>query len=347
MVGVRGRWGRGVVLTGGEPKLHTSCVFSSIVWGMHATNKNHMDARETGLSADEDVSLPPVDEQRTSEWIVVLAAAYVDYRLSYAGGLWQIHVPLDAFDVAEREIQAYEEERVTWDRMRTVAPSSWLAAASSGSPLWVAGMLIAFYLWTGPFDRGNALVCGAALDTNRLFGGEVWRLVTALTVHSGLVHLAGNVVSMLLFGYAVCTTFGGGLAWIMILGTGIIGNAVSAAVHGPDQLSVGASTACFGALGILTACQALRNLQQFGMSRSIWNRVWLPIGAGLGLLSLLGTGVQSDLLAHLFGFLSGWLLCMPFIWWRPPTLSAGRQQLLQLVGLFVVMFAWRLVLMAL
>jgi rhomboid protease GluP len=313
---------------------------------MLAIEENAMAAGETGLSTDADVSLPPVDEQRTSEWIVVLAAADVDYRLSFAGGQWQIHVPLEAFDLAQRELRAYEDDRDSWERKRTATPSTWLAAARSGSPLWVAGMLISFYLWTGPFDRANALVCGAALDTNRLFAGEVWRLVTALTVHAGPVHLAGNVVCILFFGYAVCATFGGGLGWILILATGIIGNAVSAAVHGPDHLCVGASTACFGALGILTACQMLRNLQRFGMSRSIWSRTWLPIGAGFALLSLLGTGAQSDLLAHLFGFLSGWVLCIPFIRWRPPTLSSGRQQLLQLVALFVVMFAWRLVLIA-
>ena len=322
-------------------------MLSLIVGGMHATDENHMDTRETELPADEDVGLPRVDEQRTSEWIVVLAAAYVEYRLSYVGGRWQIHVRLDAVDVAQRELQAYEDERATWERMRTAAADSWQSAASSGSPLWVAGMLIAFYVWTGPFSFDNSFVCGAALDTNRLFSGEVWRLVTSLTVHSGPVHLLGNVVCMLLFGYAVCATFGGGLAWILILGTGIIGNAVSAAVHGPYHFSVGASTACFGALGILSACQAIRNLQQLRMTRSIWNRVWLPIGAGLALLSLLGTGLQSDLLAHLFGFLSGWILCLPFIWWRPPLLSSGRQQLLQLVALFVVMVSWRLVLMAL
>lgn len=314
---------------------------------MLATDDNSIAARETGLAGVEEVTLPFADNQRTSEWIVVLAAAYVDYRLSYGAGQWQIHIRLDAFDVAERELKAYEEERDTWERMKTPPPSTWRSAASSGSPVWVAVMLIAFYVWTGPFDRGNALVCGAALDTNRLFSGEVWRLVTALTVHGGPGHLAGNVVCILLYGYAVCATFGGGLAWILILATGIMGNAVAAMVHGPDHLSVGASTACFGALGILSACQAIRNLQQFGMSRSVWNRIWLPIGAGLALLSMMGTGLQSDLLAHLFGFLSGWALCMPFIWWRPPTLSTGRQQLLQLVALFVVMIAWRLVRVAL
>ncbi len=66
--------------------------------------------------------------------------------------------------------------------MKTTPPSTWRSAASSGSPVWVAVMLIAFYVWTGPFDRGNALVCGAALDTNRLFSGEVWRLVSFILI---------------------------------------------------------------------------------------------------------------------------------------------------------------------
>lgn len=34
-------------------------------------------------------------------------------------------------------------------------------------------------------------------------------------------------------------------------------------------------------------------------------RAWLPFGAGLALLGILGSGKHTDLTAHLFGFMAG------------------------------------------
>jgi len=294
----------------------------------------------------DDVDLCPVDERKTSEWIVVLAAAGLNYRLSYELGQWLIHVPVVELERAMEELAAYEEECRTWDQFMMAPPEPWGSALQSWSPAWVAAMLIVFYAWIGPYSGASVLARGAAMDTDALVGGAWWRVVTALTVHSGPGHLAGNVVCMLLFGSAVCRIFGGGLGWILILGSGMAGNAVAGWLHGPDTISVGASTACFGALGILSGSQAIRNLRQFGFSASIWNRTWLPIGAGVALLTLLGTGEESDLLAHLFGFLGGLALCIPFTWRGPPLISPGFLRALQLIALFVVMVAWRLVLVA-
>ncbi len=38
-------------------------------------------------------------------------------------------------------------------------------------------------------------------------------------------------------------------------------------------------------------------------------KAWLPLGAGLALLSMLGSGGErTDLMAHLFGFMTGLIL---------------------------------------
>ena len=298
------------------------------------------------MTVVDEVDMRPVDDQETSEWIAVLAAAGLDYRLSRAAGQWTIHIPWSEADVARAELAAYEADDSAWNSAGLAASALRGEEIDSWSPAWVAGMLVAFYAWIGPYSRTGTLAHGAAMDTDRLLAGEWWRVVTALTMHSGATHLAGNAACMLLFGYAVCQTFGGGLGWLLILGSGIIGNAAAGLVHGPGHISVGASTACFGALGILSACQSVRKLRQHGFSYSIWSRAWLPIGAGFALLTLLGTGPQSDLMAHLFGFASGGILCVPFAWYGPPALSQGAQRTLELVALIVVMTAWRLVLAA-
>jgi rhomboid protease GluP len=299
------------------------------------------------VDAYDEVALPPVDAQKTSEWIVVLSASGIHYRLSFEVGQWVIHIPFVEHELAHEELAAYTEESRSWQSPNEDVPPLWTEAESSGSSVWVGAMLIVFYVWTGPYSRDSALTCGAAMNTDSFFSYEWWRAVTALMVHAGPGHLAGNVVCMVLYGYALCRTFGGGLAWLLILATGVIGNTVAAWLHGPEHISVGASTACFGALGLLAASQTLQNLRAPRPVVGFWRRAWLPLGAGVAMLTLLGTGERSDLLAHLFGFLSGLALCIPF-WWRRPVLHAfGFERALQMLSLAIVMFAWRLVLVTL
>ena len=290
--------------------------------------------------AEDAQKIVPPDEQKTSEWITVLSAAGLDYLLSCPEEGWVIHVPGEQGNAALTEIEAYEadESEAAAVPVPPIAPPT--ALADSWSPWWVCGFIIAFYVWLGPYDGGGAVLRRAAADTDAIFNGEWWRVVTALTVHSGPVHLAGNAMCLLLVGFGICEVFGGGMGWALVLASGIVGNILATMLHGPGHVSVGASTACFGALGILSSHQAIRNVRRYGRPRSIWSRVWLPVGAGIGLLTLLGTGPRSDLAAHAFGFVAGMGLAAPFSHFtaRPP---AWGQRALQLLCIAVVMIAWR------
>jgi membrane associated rhomboid family serine protease len=93
---------------------------------------------------------------------------------------------------------------------------------------------------------------------------------------------------------------GSGLAWSLLLGAGFLGNLVNAYLQPSNHSSVGASTAVFGAVGILAAINLVRN------SHKLRKRWILPVAAALALLALLGTeGKNTDLGAHLFGFIYG------------------------------------------
>ena len=98
----------------------------------------------------------------------------------------------------------------------------------------------------------------------------------------------------------LCRLLGSGRAWFLVLCTGALGNLLNALVQSPDHRSIGASTAVFGAVGLL----ATINMLHF---RSILRHRWpLPLAAALGLLALLGaSGHNTDIGAHLFGFISG------------------------------------------
>ena len=140
-----------------------------------------------------------------------------------------------------------------------------------------------------------------AASAGRILEGEWYRAATALLMHADVVHLAGNMVGIALLGSAVCSIMGWGVGWLMILSSGIAGNVVNAVVYKAGHSSIGASTAVFGALGILTAWQFLRRARQPGRRL----KALLPLGAGLALLGFMGSSVHTDILAHLFGFLSG------------------------------------------
>ena len=79
--------------------------------------------------------------------------------------------------------------------------------------------------------------------------GEVWRLVTSMFLHVGLVHLICNMYSLYIVGPQLESFFGKTKFLFIYLIGGIVGNLFSALLT--DGLSVGASGAIFGLFGAL------------------------------------------------------------------------------------------------
>ena len=142
-------------------------------------------------------------------------------------------------------------------------------------------------------ELGNA-------HAEKILQGEWWRLITALTLHSGVLHLVSNIALGGIFMVRLCRLLGSGRAWLLVLASGGLGNLLNALVQSPNHQSIGSSTAVFGAVGLLATINMLHY-------RSNLRQRWpLPIAAALGLLALLGaSGENTDIGAHLFGFISG------------------------------------------
>src|SRR5262249_22579890 len=71
--------------------------------------------------------------------------------------------------------------------------------------------------------------------------------------------------------------------------------------YGGGHASVGASTAIFGAIGVL----AVLRIFAPGRVEVGGRKWWVVVAASLALLAMMGTGPNADLLAHLFGLLVG------------------------------------------
>ncbi len=150
---------------------------------------------------------------------------------------------------------------------------------------------------------------GATDAAAMMEGGEWWRALTALTLHGDVVHLVSNVVAGIGFAFLLARFFGAGASWLLILITGAAGNALNAWVQYPEaHASIGASTAVFGALGLITGVGLWVALRQ-PSERWTMPRWLIPAFGGFTLLGLLGVGegleARIDVAAHISGFLCG------------------------------------------
>jgi rhomboid protease GluP len=169
--------------------------------------------------------------------------------------------------------------------------------------IWVITLVAVFY-WQGQ-DAG--LVDRAASSSVGLISrGEWWRPFTALFLHADPGHLLGNLVGGVIFAALVGRMLGPLLGWTLILTSGALGNFITSALTYPQPFnSIGASTAVFAALGILSGVGIAETLRE--RARLPWFRILAPVFAGIILLGWLGGGhdPHTDVLGHVFGFSSG------------------------------------------
>ena len=181
------------------------------------------------------------------------------------------------------------------------------------------------------------------IDAAQIYQGQWWRLVTALSLHANGQHLLSNIGFGLLFLYYFSRYVGYGLASLALLLSGILGNAINVYMHGSSHYSIGASTAVFGVLGLLSAY--VWKMRYF--SQATWSKRLGPVFGGIALLAFTGTGGENtDIGAHLWGFVSGLVLgwlCGKFNEKIP--LDNARQNRFAYTALAIIGLAWTLALL--
>jgi rhomboid protease GluP len=166
---------------------------------------------------------------------------------------------------------------------------------------------------------------GAKSSVSVLVDHEWWRLVTAMFVHAGLLHLATNMWCLWNLGLLGEPMIGPvGLAAVYLL-SGAAGNLMGLAVDalfstvGGTPLSmipsVGASGAVFGIAGLLiiylkSAKLPIPEMELRRLRRSVLWFAGLNFVLGAG-ISLAPTEMKVDNMAHLGGFLMGIGLGVP------------------------------------
>ena len=267
------------------------------------------------------------------QWALVLNSQSIDCAIGRdERGFILVVDPSDA----ERGAKALD----VYDLENRERPATSEAPAEYG-PTWsgvgMAALLVAFHVVVTSPEAGDAWYHTGSASAERILRGEWWRTVTSLTLHADVPHLLANVLSCALFATVVGRSVGPGTgAWLILL-SGAIGNALTAFVHGSDHVSVGASTAVFGAVGLLSG-EALISRRRLGLRG---NRAWAPIVAALALFSMLGTGGErTDLLAHVLGLASGLVLGILYAAAVPRTPGKGAELLLLGTAFGALFLCW-------
>lgn len=203
------------------------------------------------------------------------------------------------------EIAEYEKESEI-KLQPPLLPSNWAKhpAGLLHVLVWAAVLLYVFHLQSQDPALADR---GASSSIALLERGEWWRPFTALFLHGDGPHIVGNLASGAVFGMLVSKSLGPWKGWAMILLSGTVGNALTSWLTFPEPfVSLGASTAVFGALGILSGTGIVENFRE--EVRMPWLRVLAPLLAGMILLGWLGgaaPGAGVDVFGHVFGFSAG------------------------------------------
>jgi len=270
------------------------------------------------------------------EHFLVLQAMGIDSDVLFLDGEFAVVVSAQDVERARTQLRLYRQENQGWGAT-AVAPPPHNPYGWNGIFLYATILFLIDFLQQAHVFSLDWWEAGKA-NAGLIRQGEWWRCLTALSLHVDLAHLIGNLIFGGLFGLLASRQVGGGLAWLAILLAGALGNGVNAFLQAARHTAVGASTAVFGALGILAAV-AWSTHRRFDRR---WLIRWAPATAGIVLLAMLGTGGErTDVTAHLTGFVAGGLVGVGVGWlhqWF--SIASWTQWLLGLAALVIFALSW-------
>ena len=234
-----------------------------------------------------------------NERLLVLTAVGIEAFIASLPGEYFLQVPEADAGYALRQLAQYEAENRAPPPPRP--PRQLHRRAWTGCLGYAMTLLSVAWMVSGGAVRLDAFELGE-LDAARAQAGECWRAWTALTLHLDGPHLAANLCAGVWFGYLAGRQIGSGTAWLLgVTGAGLA-NLIEALLAPPEHRAVGASTAVFSILGMMSAYSWR---ERFAL-RERWARRWGPLIAGVILLGWTGTaGEDTDVMAHLSGFAVG------------------------------------------
>ena len=282
------------------------------------------------------------NRQACSDRALVLHSIGVPYEiLTSDGSDYALVVPQAAEERAKFEIWEYEQENQPVPPPPDFRPN--YEKAIPGATVYLLVVVVIGWM-SAQSSFGLDWISAGRVDGELIRLGDWWRPITALTLHGGIKHMLGNIVFGLLFGILAGGLVGPGLAWLCIVVAGASGNVLNVYLLDEAHRSIGASTAVFAALGMISGFVWRAKL----MAQERWAWRLGPIVGGIALLAYTGTGgPNTDVGAHVAGFACGFAAGL-VLTWLPDLRTQGRTQLISgisavliiLTGWFIAHLAW-------
>ena len=282
---------------------------------------------------------------------LVLEAAHIPSGVVRVDGEHVLVVRTEDAPRARAEIEAFLSEGL---ELRPGAPEPVVPSAGVDAAVAYTILLGGMFLLQRARAFGIDWIASGAADARAIRDGAWWRAITALGLHSDLVHLAGNLLFGGVFLVMLSQSVGAGWAALVFVGAGGAANVLNAWAQAPSHVSIGASTGVFGLLGAQVAFDwsSGRRASQSAIRR------FAPLVIGAALLAWIGGGPQPDgtgdwpisreridVGAHVLGFAIGSAAggALGFLRGRP---AFGRrvQAILGTLAIGAVLLAWWLAL---
>jgi len=273
---------------------------------------------------------------QAEEWSLVLQSAGIPTQVVWIGDEYHVLVDSELAGLGQRTLEAFAQDA----RLRPRRPPPRVEWGPTRGGWVFGGAIVALHLLLS--DQPELLRHGR-VNSGAILRGELFRTLTALTLHADYGHALSNAVTSGVFATLLFRSLGPGLGLILCVAAGALANGMNAWLHGPGHFSIGASTSVFAMIGLLCGLQfAARWRYPMLHAR---RRAWLPLAASFGLLAMLGTGGErTDVLAHLLGLLtgtplgvaSGLILARPPRGWIQAALGTASVAALGLAWVFAI-----------
>ncbi len=229
---------------------------------------------------------------------LILTSQNIESQVEKNRRLFDIKVNRNDIEESCRLVDTYYRENKFF-RIQQEIENFPLSSFISPACFIIMGLLVFVHILCLYYDIHEKMIIKYGASALFIFQGETYRGITALFLHADAGHLAGNLAGLLIFAAPVITVSGYGTGSFMLLFTGALGNLINAHIYRTAHLSIGASTAVMGAAGLLAAFQVTR------LQGPVRVNTLMPILAGATLMAMFSQGENTDIMAHVLGFLSG------------------------------------------
>lgn len=248
-------------------------------------------------------SIDDKESRKQADLILVVLASQSVRAVIDTGpdGLYNILVPDGDVFKARQQLKKYAQENQAPPR-----PSPHVPAGIFFSP---SALVLAFFLAAIHYiitTRGlhKQAILDFGSSSYYLSQGQTFRAVTALFLHSDMDHLLGNMAGIVVLAGPLLRVTGYGQGLLLLLAAGTAGNLISESFGRDLRLSIGASTAVMAAAGLLGA-RRMTIGAELGHSIFPKLKVLAPFAAAATLTAMFSHGENTNVSAHLFGFLAG------------------------------------------